>query len=149
MRVIAFDPFVVGGTVAGVSMVDLPLLLASSDVISLHAPASHDTHHLIGPTALAAMKPGSYLVNCARGSLVDQEALLAALDAGRLAGAGLDVTDPEPLPAGHPLLVHPNVLVTPHMASSTVAGRRRLYEHGIGNALAVIHGRPATVVPGS
>jgi phosphoglycerate dehydrogenase-like enzyme len=86
-------------------------------------------------------------VNCARGSLVDHVALLGALDDGRLAGAGLDVTEPEPLPSGHPLLTHPRVIVTPHMASSTVAGRRRLYQQAIDNALAVLSGLPATVVP--
>jgi glyoxylate reductase len=92
------------------------------------------------------MKPGSYLVNCARGPLVDHDALVTALDAGHLLGAGLDVTDPEPLPAGHPLLDRHDVVVTPHVASATVAGRRRLYEHAIDNALAVLDGRPASIV---
>jgi glyoxylate reductase len=63
-----------------------------------------------------------------------------------VAGAGLDVTDPEPLPAGHPLLDHPRAIVTPHVASATIAGRRRLYEHAIENALNVLAGRPATIV---
>ncbi len=92
------------------------------------------------------MKPGGYLVNCARGVLVDHDALLAAIDSGHLAGAGLDVTDPEPLPEGHPLLDRVNVVVTPHVASASVAGRRRLYEHSIENALAVLSGRPADIV---
>ncbi len=148
MSVVAYDPFVADGSVAGVSMVDLATLLATCDVVSLHAPATPETLGMFDAATLQAMKPGSYLINCARGGLVDQQALLAALDSGHLAGAGLDVTEPEPLPVGHPLLVHPNVLVTPHMASSTVAGRRRLYEQGIDNALAVIEGRPASVVPG-
>jgi glyoxylate reductase len=121
-------------------------LLAAADVVSLHVPAMPSTFHLISPRTLALMRPGAYLVNCARGSLIDQPALLDALDA-HVAGAALDVTDPEPLPRGHPLLQHPRVIVTPHVASSTVAGRRRLYAQAIENALAVLSGRPATVVP--
>ena len=77
---------------------------------------------MINAESLATMKRGVYLVNCARGGLVDQDALLAALESGQVAGAGLDVTDPEPLPQGHALLSHPNVIVTPHVASATVAG---------------------------
>ena len=92
------------------------------------------------------MRPGAYLINCARGLLIDHDALLRALDAGQLAGAGLDVTDPEPLPVGHPLLGRDDVIVTPHIASSTAVGRRRLYEHAFENALAVLDGRPASVV---
>jgi phosphoglycerate dehydrogenase-like enzyme len=92
------------------------------------------------------MRPGSYLVNCARGGLINHDALLGAIRSGHLAGAGLDVTEPEPLPAGHPLLDCENVVVTPHIASATVAGRRRLYQHSVDNALAVLDGRPATIV---
>lgn len=146
MRVVATDPAVVEAPVAGVELVSFPDLLATSDVVSLHAPALPSTTRMIDDQALARMKPGGYLVNCARGTLVDHAALLAAIDSGQLAGAGLDVTDPEPLPAGHPLLDRPNVIVTPHIASATVAGRRRLYEHSIENALAVLAGRPATTV---
>lgn len=149
MSVIAFDPYVTDPGVAGVRMVDLDELLTSSDVVSLHAPAGAGTHHLIGTATLAKMKRGAYLVNCARGGLVDQEALVIALDSGQLAGAGLDVTDPEPLPVGHPLLTHPAIVVTPHIASSTVAGRRRLYEQAIDNALAFLAGQAPTFVPGS
>jgi phosphoglycerate dehydrogenase-like enzyme len=121
--------------------------LASADVVSLHVPALPSTHHLISPPTLRSMRRGAYLVNCARGSVVDQDALLSALDSGQLAGAALDVTEPEPLPARHPLLRHPHVIITPHVASSTVAGRRRLYAQAIDNALAVLQDRPATIVP--
>jgi D-3-phosphoglycerate dehydrogenase len=144
MRVLAHDPYL--GDADGCDLVGLDRLFAESDVISLHAPAVADTRHMINATSLSAMKRGVYLVNCARGGLVDQDALLAALQSGQVAGAGLDVTDPEPLPAGHPLLEHPNVIVTPHVASATVAGRRRLYSHAIDNALNVLAGRPATIV---
>lgn len=144
MSVLAYDPYLTEAD--GCELVGLDRLFAESDVISLHAPAVADTRHMINATSLEAMKHGVYIVNCARGGLVDQEALLAALDSGQVAGAGLDVTDPEPLPVGHPLLDHPNVIVTPHVASATVAGRRRLYAHAIDNALNVLAGRPATIV---
>ncbi|MEY2583114.1 MAG: D-3-phosphoglycerate dehydrogenase / 2-oxoglutarate reductase [Ilumatobacteraceae bacterium] len=144
MSVLAYDPYL--SEADGCELVDLDRVYAESDIISLHAPAVPETRYMINATSLAAMKPGVYLVNCARGGLVDQEALLAALDSGQVAGAGLDVTDPEPLPVGHPLLHHPNAIVTPHVASATVAGRRRLYSHAIDNALNVLAGRPATVV---
>jgi D-3-phosphoglycerate dehydrogenase / 2-oxoglutarate reductase len=149
MQVVAHDPLVQTSGIEGVTMVGLDELLQASDVVSLHAPALPETHHLIGTQNLARMKRGAYLVNCARGSLVDQAAIVVALDSGHLAGAALDVTDPEPLPAGHPLLTHPSIIVTPHVASSTVAGRRRLYQQGIENALAVLRGDAATLVPSS
>ncbi len=151
MRVLAYDPYLTEAAIteaASCELVDLDRLFAESDVISLHAPAVAETHHLINATTLVAMKPGVHLINCARGGLVDQDALLAALASGQVAGAGLDVSDPEPLPAGHPLLEHPNVIVTPHVASATVAGRRRLYSHAVDNALNVLAGRPATIVAG-
>lgn len=148
MRVIAHDPLVESAP-AGIELVDLDRVIEDSDVISLHAPATDATHHLIGADTLARVRHGVFVVNCARGSLVDQDALLAALDDGRVAGAGLDVTEPEPLPAAHPLLVHPRVVVTPHCASSTAAGRRRLFAHAFDNVLAVLEGRPATVVTDS
>jgi len=144
MHVLASDPFLTEAE--GCELVGLDEVFSRSDVISLHAPAVAETRHMINATSLATMKRGVYLVNCARGALVDQDALLVALDSGQVAGAGLDVTDPEPLPVDHPLLQHPNVIVTPHVASATVAGRRRLYEHAIENALNVLAGRPATIV---
>jgi D-3-phosphoglycerate dehydrogenase len=144
MSVLAYDPYL--AEAEGCELVDLQRVFTESDVISLHAPAVADTRHMINASSLAMMKPGVYLINCARGGLVDQEALLAALDSGQVAGAGLDVTDPEPLPVGHPLLHHPRVIVTPHVASATVEGRRRLYAHAIENALNVLAGRPASIV---
>ena len=93
------------------------------------------------------MPLGSFLVNCARGTLVDHQALLDALDAGGLAAVGLDVTDPEPLPEGHPLLTHPRVMSTPHVASHTGSGRLRLYDHAIANALAALAGDLSSAVP--
>jgi len=146
MRVIACDPFIETCPVEGVDLVPIERIWSEAAVISLHAPATPETHHLVNEESLEQMRDGVYLVNCARGPLVDQSSLLAALDSGKVAGAGLDVTDPEPLPVGHPLLGRDDVIVTPHIASSTAVGRRRLYEHAFENAIAVLEGRPASVV---
>lgn len=148
MRVIAHDPAIetVPAELTGVELVDLDAVIERSDVVSLHAPARPETHHLVGAASIARMKQGVYIVNCARGSLVDHDALLAGLDSGQVAGAGLDVTDPEPLPAGHRLLGRPDVVVTPHIASGTCAGRRRLFADAFDNAIAVLEGRPASIV---
>jgi D-3-phosphoglycerate dehydrogenase / 2-oxoglutarate reductase len=149
MDVIAHDPFLTESPIDGVKLAGLNEVIANSDVLCLHAPGGVETRHMINAESLGRMKAGSYLINCARGSLVDQDALLDALDSGRLAGAALDVTEPEPLPVDHRLLHHPRAMITPHIASSTAAGRRRLYEHAIDNALNVLTGRPATIVAGS
>lgn len=148
MRVLVSDPAVSPDDegLGPVEVVELDRVIEDSDVISLHAPAVPATRHLVGPGTLPRMRRGVRIVNCARGSLVDQDALLAALDDGQVAGAGLDVTDPEPLPVDHPLLHRGDVIVTPHTASSTAAGRRRLFEHGFDHALAVLEGRDAPVV---
>ncbi len=146
MEVVAVDPAIEHSEVDGVRMVSLEALLASSHVVSLHAPANEATHHMINDASLATMRDDAVLINCARGALIDHDALVRALDDKRLAGAGLDVTEPEPLPVGHSLFGRPNVIVTPHVASSTAAGRRRLFEHAFDNALAVLSGDPATVV---
>ena len=99
MSVLAYDPYL--DEADGCELVGLDRVFAESHVISLHAPAVAETRHMINADSLATMKRGVYLVNCARGGLVDQDALLAALDSGQVAGAALDVTDPEPL-AGRP-----------------------------------------------
>jgi phosphoglycerate dehydrogenase-like enzyme len=93
---------------------DLLPMLAEADVVMLAVPLTPETERIINRAALAAMKPGSFLVNIARGRLVDTDGLVEALKSGRLAGACLDVTDPEPLPPGHPLWRMPNVVITPH-----------------------------------
>ena len=97
----------------------LPLLLQESDYVVLAAPDTLETRHLIGEAALRHMKPTAFLINVARGSLVDTEALVRALEAGTIAGAALDVTDPEPLPPEHPLWKLPNVIIIPHLAGAT------------------------------
>ncbi len=121
---------------------DLLALLPDADVVSLHVPLSPQTRRLIGETELAAMKPGALLVNTARGGLVDQDALVEALERGHLGGAGLDVMTPEPLPPHDPLLALPNVLVLPHIGSATVAARHRMTELAVENVLAALDGDP-------
>jgi glyoxylate reductase len=121
----------------------LPLeeLLARSDFVSLHTPLTPDTSRLIDARALAGMKETAMLINTARGGVVDQKALRTALHAGTIAGAALDVTEPEPLPAGDPLLDAPNLLVVPHLGSATVRTRARMAEMAVENLLAALDGR--------
>lgn len=116
--VIAFDPYADPATAAaqGIELVGLDELFTRSNVISLHAPATPETTGIVSAENLAKMPRGSFIVNTARGALIDQDALLDALRSGQLAGAALDVTVPEPLPAGHPLRTQPDVLLTPHAA---------------------------------
>jgi len=138
MRVLAHDPHL---DVAPVGrLADVTEVWSAADVVSLHAPATPATRHLINATSLAAMRPGVVIINCARGALVDHEALLAALESGHVAGAGLDVTDPEPLPADHRLLGRDDVLVTPHVASATGAGVVRLVSQALEGALTWLRG---------
>jgi glyoxylate reductase len=120
--------------------VPLEELLDRSDFVSVHAPLTPETRGLIGDEALARMKPTAYLVNTARGPIVDSAALGRALRAGRIAGAALDVTDPEPLPAGDPLLDAPNLLVLPHLGSATYATRERMAAMAVDNLLAGLAG---------
>ncbi|HEX5621455.1 MAG TPA: D-glycerate dehydrogenase [Solirubrobacteraceae bacterium] len=124
------------------SGVALDELLARADFVSVHTPLTPETRHLIDTDALARMKPTALLINTARGGVVDQDALREALDAGQIAGAALDVTDPEPLPADHPLLDAPNLLVVPHVGSATVRTRAKMAAMAVENLLAALDGRP-------
>jgi glyoxylate reductase len=117
-------------------------LLERSDFVSLHCPLTPETYHLIDDAALAQMKPNAILVNTARGPIVDQHALRRGLIAGEIAGAALDVTDPEPLPADDPLLEAPNLIVVPHIGSATRAARERMADLAVDNLLAALDGQP-------
>src|SRR3954470_3560549 len=122
----------------------LPLheLLERADFVSLHTPLTTQTRHLIDAPALARMKPTAFLINTARGGVIDQAALRDALMARRVGGAGLGGTDPEPLPADDPLLDAPNLLVVPHIGSATVRTRERMAAMAADNLLAALAGRP-------
>lgn len=118
VRTIAYDPYCSAERMAemGVEKVDIDTLCRESDNISIHCPYTPDTHHMFDAAAFAIMKPSAFLINTARGPIVDEHALLAALKDGTIAGAGLDVFESEPITPEHPLLQLPNVIATPHCA---------------------------------
>jgi lactate dehydrogenase-like 2-hydroxyacid dehydrogenase len=122
--------------------VPIPELLERADAVSLHVPLTPETRHLIDAAALARMKPTAMLVNTARGGVVDQDALARALHDGTIAGAALDVTDPEPLPPDHPLLDAPNLVVLPHIGSATHKARQGMADVAVDNLLAGLAGDP-------
>lgn len=151
MSVIAHDPFLdldrLPDEDRDVELVGFGPLLARSDVLSLHAPLTPDSRRLFDAAAFASCRPGVIFINAARGGLVDHDALVNALDSGQVGAAGLDVTDPEPLPSDHTLLHRTNVVVTPHIASSTVVGRQRMLSMAIDQAIVALGGgRPACLV---
>jgi D-3-phosphoglycerate dehydrogenase len=122
LRVIAYDPYVQPSVfeALGVERVELDQLLAESDIVSLHSALTAETRHMLGLEQFKKMKPTAYLINTARGALIDQRALYTALTEGYLAGAALDVTDPEPISPDDPLLKLDDVIITPHSASSSI-----------------------------
>jgi D-3-phosphoglycerate dehydrogenase len=134
MKVVAFDPYVQPGSPAAADfeLMNFDGLIAAADFISVHCPLTPDTRGLLGARSFERMKPTAFLVNCARGGIVDEEALAEALQSGRIAGAGLDVVSKEPMPPDHPLLRSPNAILTPHAAfyseESTLELQRRVVD---------------------
>jgi len=144
MKVIYYDPFCDAGKAPFVDVAvqcSLDDLLAQADFVSLHVPLTDSTYHLIDAEALGKMKPTAVLINTSRGPVVDSDALYEALAAGQIAYAALDVTDPEPLPAGHKLLTLSNCLVLPHIASASWATRTRMAVMAAENLLAGLRGQ--------
>lgn len=146
-KILAFDPYLPAARAKemGVPLVELPALLSGSDIVTLHATAGEKGRPLLGAPELALMRRGAILVNVARGSLVDREALLAALESGHLAGAALDVFDPEPPAADEPLLKLSNVIATPHLGASTVEAQERVSLQTVESLLEALSG--ASYVP--
>ena len=141
MHVIVYDPYI-SEVPEGVEKVDdLSELLRRADVVTLHCLLTDETRKLIDRERLALMKPTALLINCARGPIVDEAALIEALETGRLAGAGLDVTDPEPVAPDSPLFKLPNVIVTPHYAPTTVESATRVSKIAAENINAVLAGQ--------
>ena len=121
-------------------------LLAKSDFVSLNCPHTVENHRMINKTTLSKMKRGAYLINCARGGLVNEADLRAALESGQLAGAGLDVAEHEPIPRSSPLLGAPNCVITPHMAWASLEARARLLAFAASNIRNFLAGKPTNVV---
>ena len=149
MEVLAYDPYVAADEIArrGARPVSFADLLAQSDFVSIHCPRNAETIGMIGADAFARMKPGASLVTTARGGIVDEAALYAALASGRLAGAGVDVWDREPPPLDHPLLALDNVVATYHTAGVTVEARRNMAAQAAEQIVGVLQGgRPLRLV---
>jgi D-3-phosphoglycerate dehydrogenase / 2-oxoglutarate reductase len=143
MRVLAYDPY--SPPPQEVNCPDLETLTATSDVITLHVPLTEQTHHLVDKEFLAGVRPGAVLVNCGRGGLLDLDAALDALNAGRLAGVGLDVFDPEPA-VHHPLFDHPHVVLSPHLTGMTRRAEALTFADAARGVVAVLTGRPPAAV---
>jgi phosphoglycerate dehydrogenase-like enzyme len=123
-------------------------VLRGCDILSLHVPLLPATKHMIGAAELAMMKPGAFLVNTCRGPVIDEKALIAALDGGHLGGAGLDVFDVEPTPADNPLLKLPNVVLSPHLAGPTADNQQARFRNAFDNCQRVARGeRPLWIIP--
>jgi D-3-phosphoglycerate dehydrogenase len=149
MRVIAHDPYVPASRAGalGVELVEFDYLLREADVVTLHVPLTPQTRGMIDANALARMRDDATLVNCARGGIVDLEALLATLDAGRLRGAAIDVVPQEPPPPGSPsarILTHPRAIATPHLGGSTFEALERIALELAEDVVRVLGGRPAS-----
>jgi D-3-phosphoglycerate dehydrogenase len=151
MRVIGYDPHVPAEAMraGGIEKVDLDALLAASDMVSIHAVLNAETRHLIGARELGRMKPSAFLINAARGAIVDEAALVTALQEQRIAGAALDVFSREPLAlAGHPLsalFAMDNVILFPHLTFYTAEAMRRLTEDTLARCFEILDGRPVLV----
>lgn len=143
MSVLAFDPFLTANRAKtmGVAKTTFSELLQESDFITVHTPLIKETRHLINDDAFAKMKPGVRILNCARGGIIDEKALIRALDDGKVAGAALDVFEVEP-PTDHPLCNHPRVIVTPHLGASTVEAQENVASDVSQEVLNVLRGQP-------
>ncbi len=145
MTVLVHDPYVPAASITAAGCepaLDLDAALPRADFLTIHCPKNAETTGMIDASRLALLRPGAYLVNTARGGIVDESALAAALNAKRLAGAGIDVFATEPVPADNPLLALPSVILSPHMAGVTTEATQRMALAAVGNILSVFDGKP-------
>ena len=155
VRLLACDPYITltpeeRARYGGIELVSRERLLRESDIVVCHVPLTDETRHLVNRAFLAQMKPSAYLINISRGGVVDQDALVEALRARRIAGAGLDVFTPEPLAPGHPLTTLDNVVLTPHVGAGTLDAFRTKMRFALGNIQRVVQGDPPLErVPGT
>jgi phosphoglycerate dehydrogenase-like enzyme len=147
VRLLACDPYITltpeeRARYGGIELTSRERLLRESDIVVCHVPLTDETRHLVNRAFLAQMKPSAYLINISRGGVVDQDALVEALRARRIAGAGLDVFTPEPLAPGHPLTTLDNVVLTPHVGAGTLDAFRTKMAFALGNIQRVVQGDP-------
>ena len=149
MKVMVFDPFLTDEQAkeANVIPVSLDTLLAESDLVSVHAPSTPKTRHILNDAAFAKMKNSAILINTSRGPLIDEAALVRALENGQIAGAGLDVFEIEPLPAGSPLRGFSNVVLSPHVSGMDKMAEERVTGRCVANILAWLNGNPSELTP--
>jgi D-3-phosphoglycerate dehydrogenase len=142
LKVISYDPYAPAEMLAsnGITAVDFDTLLAEADYVSLHTPLTRENKQIINAAALAKMKPSAYLINTARGPLIDEDALLAAVRSGTIAGAALDVFSVEPPSADNPLLHEPRILVTPHIAWYSEEAKLDVRKQGAEEVVRVLRG---------
>lgn len=142
MRILAYDPYVLPARAQlfGAELVSLEKLLKESDIVSISVPLTHETRHMIGEEQLSMMKKSAFLINICRGAVIDERALVECLQKGGIQGAGLDVFEIEPLPQGSPLLRMENVVLTPHLASSTTEAVEKTYRGAVANVIRYLKG---------
>ncbi|MBR0829676.1 hydroxyacid dehydrogenase [Bradyrhizobium manausense] len=148
MNVLVFDPYKSADDIRGAGCEvasDLDAALPRADFVTIHCPKTPETVSLFNAARIGAMKPTAYLINTARGGIVDEKALHAALSSGKIAGAGLDVFEQEPPPVGHALFALPNVITAPHVAGVTVEAVDRMSEQTARNILSVLDGDPIRI----
>jgi D-3-phosphoglycerate dehydrogenase len=141
MEVVAYDPYLAEWDERLARADSLEQALSGAHFVSLHSPLTSENHHLIGGSEIDLLSDGAVLVNTSRGGLVDLEAVKAALNSGKLSGVGLDVSEPEPLPADHPLRAHPLAVVTPHMSFYSAQAQDELQQRAVTSVVDVLEGR--------